>query len=353
MPELKLYLQDLIRVNDHSSDRRQYLRLDMNESVDGLPEEFVKRVLSDLDSTFLATYPQYDDFQTILADHVGLKPENICLSNGSDAAIKYIFEAYVSPGDRVLITDPTFAMYPVYSKMFAVDMTVVPYDSRMMLPVSLFCQMLCQNIKLAVIVNPNNPTGSIVSRSDLIKIMDKAEQEDVLLIIDEAYYYYYPDTVVNLVTKYKNLIILRTFSKLCGIAASRLGYAAACSDIIENLRKVKPTYDVNAFAVTFAEKLLQDNSLIPVLVSSVNEGKRYVSDRLTSEGIDYVLGHANFILIKCGARVQEIQSKLQERGILVAGGFKQELLKPYLRVTLGKTETMKVFLDNFIDLWTK
>lgn len=351
MPIIKKHLKQLERSLGIEKDRRKYLRLDMNENVTGLPDEFVKLILKEVDSKLLAMYPEYDTLKDIIARHNNIKANNIYLSNGSDAAIKSIFEAYISKGDNVLITNPTFAMYPIYCEIFQAVSLVANYKSNFSFPKEKFLEMISKNVKMAVIVNPNNPTGTILTKSELLEIIKKAAINDVLLIIDEAYYYYYPETMINQIDIYNNIIILRTFSKLCGIAGLRLGYAAACPDIIVGLNKVKSSFEVNALSLLYAERLLEKPSIIKKMIDEFRDGKEYLIQELREESISYEIGYGNFILIKCGKRTNEIKMKLANDKILVKGGFKQDFLKQYLRITIGRQKEMKRFWISFQKIW--
>lgn len=348
MPKIKRHLKDLYRTSAGRKTRNGMLRLDMNESVSGLPSNFVRSVIDEISPESLAVYPEYFRLQEMIATHNNLKTGNICLANGSDAAIKYLFDAYVSRGDKVLLTDPTFAMYPVYCRMFNASPVPVKYGADLEFPYSAFVDKISGGIKMAVIVNPNNPTGSVLGHDKIIEIIKKASRHDVLVIVDEAYFYFYPRTVIKEVRNFKNLVVLRTFSKLCGLAAARLGYAAADPEIIENLRRVRPTFDVNGLAVLFAEKLFGNPRIIHAAIKAANSGKKYLALRLSEAGIEYRVGHANFILINCGGAVKEIMRKLEKKNILVQGGFKQPSLKDYIRVTVGDVPAMERFWKSFI-----
>ena len=351
MVEIKPHLKHLYRTKPEKKSRRGYLRLDMNEGVPGLPGDFVKDILSEIDPEFLATYPEYKTLQEKVASHNNLKPENVILSNGSDAAIKYIFDAYISPGDKILLTDPTFAMFPVYCNMFNAKSVIVEYKPNLSFPKEEFMNRISPDIKMAVVVNPNNPTGNSLERSELIAIIKRAANKSILIIVDEAYFYFYTESVIEEVKNFENLIVVRTFSKLFGLAAARLGYAVACPTIIENLSKVKSTYDVNGLAILFAEKILDNPDIIQNLIESANGGKKYLIQKLSEEGIEYKEGCANFVLIKCYDRANEITSRLAEKNILVRGAFKQNFLKDYIRVTIGNKMIMEQFWDSFIKIW--
>lgn len=351
MIKLKPHLKDLLRYSSAKESRRKYLRLDINEGLPGLPEDFLKKVLSEVDSDFLSTYPEYTILRKKIALFNNLRPENICLSNGSDAVIKYVFDAYVSSGDKVLLTDPTFEMYPVYCAMFAAQSIVIEYKPDFSFPLEEFMQKISKEVKMAILVNPNNPTGSLIEQDELIGIIEKAADNDVIVLVDEAYFYYCPLTVIEEINNFDNLIVLRTFSKLCGMAAARLGYAAACPMLIEGLGKVKHPYDVNGLAVLLAERLIDRPDIIRNLINSFSEGKRYLTKKLEEEDIEYTGGHANFILIKCKGRVNEIIERLFKENILIKGNFKQSFLKDYIRVTVGKKIYMENFWEVFIKIW--
>jgi len=353
MPEIKKHLKDLIRVSNELCSRVKLLRLDMNESVSGLPAAFVKEVFSSVNPDFLATYPEYNAITRKLADYNGIKRENICLANGSDAAIKYVFDAYIRRGDKVLLTDPTFAMYPVYCRMFDAKCIFANYKKDFKFPFEDFYGKLTKKVKMAVIVNPNNPTGSVIDKTDMDKILKKSLANNILLLIDEAYFYYYKRTFIKQIKNYDNLIVLRTFSKLCGIAAARFGYASADKTIIEGLQKVKPTYDINGFSTLLAERIISKKGLIKNLIGNAKKGKAYLCHELKKKKIDYIEGNANFILIKCGKKVDNIIRKLLNKGIIVHGGFSQGFLKDYLRVTVGNKEDMTKFCGIFLKIMGK
>lgn len=351
MPSPKKHLEKIDRVNLDSVSRRGFLRLDKNENPGGLPKEFINEVLSKIDTEFISSYPEYGKVKEKIANHIGLKPVNISLSNGSDNAIKNIFETYVSKDDNILVTDPTFAMYPIYSKIFNAHIISVPYHSIDFFPKEEFLDALDEDVKISVIVNPNNPTGSSVDIPFIEQALRKAQQYDSIVIVDEAYHYYYPETAMNLIHDYDNLIVLRTFSKMFSMASLRLGYAAANEQIVNHLQKIKPTFEVNSVATLFGAKILERKEIIDELILEESEGKRFLSEKLREENIECKIGKANFILIKCGKRVNEIMEKLEERKILIGGGFNQDFLKDYIRVTTGKMEIMNRFFDEFIKIW--
>jgi len=349
----KEHLARLHRTNPHKDARHGFLRLDMNEGVPGLPTDFIKKTLVAVDQEYLATYPSHQNLQNKIAAHNQLSPENIIVANGSDAAIKYIFDAYVSAGDRILLTNPTFAMYPVYCRMFAAEPISVAYRADLSFPWEEFIDHMGLDVHLAVVVNPNNPTGHALTASQVLGLVGQAAQHRILLVVDEAYFYYYHETVIQAVKEFRNLIVLRTFSKLCGMAALRLGYAAASAPVIENLRKVRPTFDINGLAVLFGERLLDHPEVIQALIREAMMGKEFLVEKLAAAGIPFCAGSANFVLIHCGGKVDAVVKGLAQENILVSGGFQNDNLKPYVRVTVAKKELMEEFWETFIKIWKK
>lgn len=342
------HLRSLERVQPDNEFRRGCLRLDMNENIQGLPEKFIESVVADIDAAFLATYPKYKQLIQQLADHNHISPVNICLGNGSDGVIKYIFEAYISSGDRVLLTNPTFAMFHVYCQMFGADRIAVDYNEDLTFPEDRFIKTLSEGVKMAVVVNPNNPCGTVIAPERMRNVVEAAQKNDVLLIIDEAYYYFYPKTFIQYVLEYPNVIVLRTFSKLCALSAGRVGYAASSEAIIHNLEKVKPTYDVNGFGVLFANRLLDQPQHIDDMIQEFREARDHLYARLEEAAIKFQPSSANFVLIDVGDQVEAIMHGLKQEKILVGGGFSQPNLKNYIRVTIASKNMMDFFMEKFL-----
>jgi histidinol-phosphate aminotransferase len=347
MIKIKSHLEKIFRSVPTDLIRNDFIRLDMNEDPSGLPEDFIRTALKEINADYLSCYPEYSSLITKIAEHNDIGYDNVCLSNGSDSAIKYIFETYISSEDTVLLTDPTFAMYPVYCQIAGATSIAFPYNKDFSFSCEDFINLIDNKLKMVVVVNPNNPTGTVLSQQDLKKIIDKCAEYDVLVVVDEAYYYFYEKTVMPLIKQYDNIIVLRTFSKLCGLANLRLGYAAADSSIIQHLHKVKPTFDVNGLAILFAKKILSSKEIIEKKIEEINNGKCYLEEKLKEHGFDYYAGQANFILIKCKGEVSDTVRELQNKKILVAGGFKQDIFKNYIRVTVGNIELMKNFWSVF------
>lgn len=352
---IRKHLENINRFDPDTVTRSgdEYLRLDMNEGVSLLPEEIIVDITKKINSDYISTYPSYKNLKNLLAKFDSVDTTNVCLTNGSDCAIKYIFETFVEPGNKVLITDPTFAMYPVYGNIYNAVINSVTYNDDLSFPFKKYIEAIDSETKLVVIVNPNNPTGSVLEIDKITVILEKAKSNNAIVVIDEAYYLFYPESMACLIAKYNNLIVTRTFSKVFGMAALRLGYILSNNKIINYICKIKPTFDVNGLAVLFAEQVLSSNCILDDMIAKSKKGKDFICKKFADKNITYIPGNANFILIELSSHVDDILNELTSQKILVSGGFKQPFLKQYLRVTTASETIMDKFWTTFEPLYDR
>ncbi|MGN2369744.1 aminotransferase class I/II-fold pyridoxal phosphate-dependent enzyme [Clostridium cagae] len=343
-------LKQLFRNSLPKSNYNGYLNLNMNENVSGLPKEFLDKVMLKVTPKFLASYPNYYNLQKLIAKHNNLEFENICITNGSDAAIHHIFNTYINSRDKVLYCLPIFAMYPIYSDIFGAEKVEINY-SNFSFPFEKFKEKIEEEeIKVAVIVNPCNPVGSLLEENKIISLIETARKNNTLVVVDEAYFYFSNETMVEYIKKYDNLIVLRTFSKLCGMASARVGYICACEKIINDVYKVKQTFDANGIGVLIASNMLEDKTIIPYMINEFNEGKKYLINKLKENNFEFYEGNANFILVKLNDKVSEVVKKLEKNKVLINGNYEHPLLKNYIRITVSNKNVMEKFWNVFIKI---
>ena len=213
-------VKDLYRVKC-TDDRSNVLRLDMNENPIGLPKEFVEKVKEKITPELLATYPTKKELISIIAKHNELNDENITVTAGSEEAMRLIFQCFGQQGCSLLTVMPTFEMYDVYSKMFGMNHETVQFEEDFSVSVEKILEKINDNTGIIVLLNPNSPIGTVYSETEFEKIIERANEVDAIVVVDEAYHYFYPSTEIGLTKKYKNLIVLRTFSKLCSMEIGR------------------------------------------------------------------------------------------------------------------------------------
>lgn len=280
-----------------------------------------------------------------LASHVGVDPDNIIVGNGSDEIVSMIARVFIQKGDEAIMGDPSFLMYKIDTKLSQGKIIPVPLDN-FKINVSGMIKSITPKTKLIFISNPNNPTGTIISKEEMQKIIEAIPPE-VLVVCDEAYYEYvdeqgYPDTLFR-VKEGKNVIILRTFSKIYGLAGMRVGYGIARKGIVSILNRVRPPFNVNSLAQVAARASIQDKEHIKKSKILVREGKEFLYAELRKLGIPFVPTQANFILIKTGEKTKNIVLALLNKGIIVRS-MEAYNLPHYIRLTIGRREENETFV---------
>lgn len=338
------YIAGTYRIKDHG-DRMGYLRLDMNENPEGLPEDFVQEVLKKITPGFLAAYPQKDRLISAIADREHTGTENVTLVNGSDEGMRLVFEVFTHAGGRVLTVTPTFEMYKVYAQMFGLRLDTVPFGEDFSVDVGNIIPMITGETNLVVLLNPNSPVGAVFTGEEFERIAAQCEKTGTVLLIDEAYYPFGAGSVLDLCRKYPHVMILRTFSKLCSMAALRVGFLVGNAEDIHLIENAQSTYNVNSVGILFAEELLKREDILQGLQQSVEEGREYLIQKLGHAGYGYYAAGGNYILVKC-ANPAETAACLKENGILVKT-YKSGILEGWIRVTLGSRNVMEKFWESF------
>src|SRR3990167_9466969 len=207
------------------------LLLDKNENMDSTYIALMQSVIADSCLSLVNQYPDCSLLYRKLAKNLQVSPDALLLGAGSDGIIRYVFEAFISPGDRVVITEPSFAMYAVYSQIYGAQSYKVGYiknDCGLGLDMDCLLQTIHdKQPKIVFLPNPDSPTGTILSEDQIIQILKTAAEVDAFVLIDEAYYPFSDYTVLPLLQTFSNLIVARTFSKAWGLAGARVGYAVA------------------------------------------------------------------------------------------------------------------------------
>lgn len=338
-------IKNTVRVFPEQGRYTDY-RYDMNENPEGLPKEFVNSVLKEITPEFLSIYPEPDRFVNKYARYIGADYNNILTTNGSDMAIRYLLETFGEPGKDVVTVSPSFEMYWVNCSILGLHHVPVQYHKDLTIDIQDILDAITDNTRIVVLLNPNNPVGNIYTDEELKLVIQKTKEVGAIVIIDEAYYYFYDKTFLNYALTEENVIILRTFSKLMSIAACRLGIIISNPKLIHYVKNARLTFDVNSIALLFAERILDHPQLIDKLIATEKEGKNFVLKDLREHNYWCKDCMGNYILIKPQNEPQKVAKELQNRKVLVHA-YSNELLKSYLRVSVGSFKSMQIFLDNF------
>ena len=241
-------IESLYRVFDQN-ERKEYLRLDLNENPGGLPEKFIKKVLSSVTPELLSQYPETLHFTEVLARHLDTDISHLCLVNGSAEGIRYIIEAFTSEKGRIVGVVPSYFMFQVYSEMYGRTFVKVPYNDDLTMDIRNIIAEMTDETQLLILLNPNNPMGNVYKKDEFETIMTVAKEKEITVLIDEAYHYFYPKSFMRYALTEEHVFVTRTFSKLFSLAGCRLGYVAGWSEGIKMVQKLCTPHNTNAFGI--------------------------------------------------------------------------------------------------------
>ena len=342
-------VKNLDRIFDQHA-RKGYLKLDLNENPIGFSQEFIDEVLSKATPEFIAQYPETWDFQEKLASFIGVKPEQICMTNGSAEAVRYVIEAFSREGGKVLGVKPSYAMYEVFSLMYGREFISLPYEGAKV-DVDKFIDMITPDIDLLVVLNPNNPFGDVYTEEEMERIISRAQENEVTVLIDEAYHYFYDKTFLHFALEYPHVFVTRTFTKMFGLGSGRLGFAVGQEDGIQLIQKMCTPHNVNAFGMLFAEAVMEKEGMLDEMIKKQKDGKQFVISELKNHGYKVLAGEGNFIFVQPKTDAVEVMNRMKEE--------KRILIKTYpgipdmgtcLRVSTGEKAAMKMFLEGLLDI---
>lgn len=349
MIHVNKYIEKTVRVFPEQG-RYDYYRFDMNENPTGLPKDFVDDVLKEITPEFLSVYPEPDKFLDKYAKFIGVNRENVTATNGSDMGLRYIMETFGEVGKEVVTVSPTFEMYWVNCCILGYKHVPVKYNNDLTIDVKNIVKAINDNTRIVVLLNPNNPIGNVYSDEEVRQVIDKAKSVGAIVIIDEAYHYFYSETFVSKVMQEENVVVLRTFSKAFSIPALRLGVIIANPKIIHYIENAKLTFDVNSVALLFGERLLDHPEILKEIVNEENEAKKYTLRELERHGYNCRDCRGNYIFVEPKHDAKIVAENLRKEKRVLVHPYGNELLRKYLRVSVGSQKMMKIFLDAFFEI---
>ena len=336
-------IEHLYRIFDQN-ERKDYLRLDLNENPGGLPKELIDSVLKDVTPQLVAQYPETLHFTEVLADYLGTDTNHLCLVNGSAEGIRYIIQAFTSPNGRIVGVVPSYFMFQVYSEMYGRNFVKIPYNEDLSMDVYSIIAAMTEDTQLLILVNPNNPMGNVYTDEEFERIMQAAKEREITVLVDEAYHYFYPKTFIKYAFESEHVFITRTFSKLFSMAGCRLGYVIGWPEGINMVQKMCTPHNTNAFAMMFAEAVLTTPGIIEKLINNFNSGRQYLVNWLDEHGYPHKGEAGNFIFIKPRTDAQTIVDRMKaEKRILIKTYPNVGEFGSCLRVSIGEQKYMELF----------
>ncbi len=285
------------------------------------------------------------DLRARVARHLHVKPEWLIFGNGSDELIVLALRAFVDPGDAVVVAAPTFLIYELQAKACGASVITVPLrDYRYDLPA--MRASVTPHTKLVFIANPDNPTGTYVTKRELAAFLRDLPRETIVFL-DEAYYEFvgagdYPQTIPSV--KDRAMIVTRSFSKAYGLAGLRVGYGVAQPSLVAAMDAVREPFNVNSLAQAAAAAALDDRAFLARTRQMVTEGRRYLTRELDAMKLRHVPSVTNFILIELGPRASEVARALLSQGVIVRE-MSAWKLSGCIRVTIGTMAENRKFIQ--------
>jgi len=283
-----------------------------------------------------------------VAEQLGLGMQNVILGCGSNEIIEFLGHAYLQPGDEVVVAEHSFAVYRLMAQLFGAKVVDVP-DPGFVHDLDGMLAAITPRTKEVFIANPNNPTGTMVFQDDIDRFMDRVPGH-VMVVFDEAYFEFLdePPDVLKYVRAGRNVVVLRTFSKIQGLANLRIGYGVAAPEIIEILQKARQPFNVNGIAQAGALAGLRDREHMEATRRVTNEGRAFLQAGFLDLGLEFVPSHANFVLVRVGDGKRVFEALLR-RGIIVRamGSYG---LPAWVRVSVGTMPQNQAFMEALREL---
>ena len=304
----------------------------------------------------LNRYPdgEMPQLKAALAAHTGFDTDSIVVGNGSDEIMVMIAGAFIEPGTNAITSQHTFSQYTFAARIFGGEVRTAPMVDGTF-DLDRIAELIDADTRLVFICNPNNPTATYVGRQPFERFLDSVP-DHVVVVVDEAYGEFadandYPDTL-SLVRRTPNLIRLRTFSKIYGLAALRVGYAIAQQELISHVTALRQPFNVGTIAQIAATAALEDDAFVRRSLSTNRAGRDLLVDYLTSRSIVHYPSQANFVCAEFGSSAARIHQELRERGVSVRP-LTSFGLPDHLRVSVGTPAEMDEFYRSLDDVLAK
>ena len=319
-----------------------YIRLNTNES----PFELSEKVMSNAGEAARAlnfySDPDCTRLREKLSGLMQVNPSEIVFGNGSDEILNFIFMAFCEHG--AAFPDIAYSFYKILAKFHGVDFLTVPLDENFRTNPDDYKNF---NERTIIITNPNAPTGIFLELKDVEKIIN--QNPDSLIIIDEAYIDFGDGSAKNLIHKYKNLIVVRTFSKSRSMAGARLGWCMTCEEIARDMNNIKNTitpYNINAMTQAVALAVLEDEESTQKNIDTIKKIRDDTKNKLREIGFEVLDSSANFLFARHEKiSGEEIFEALKRKKIMIRHFSRPERISNFNRITIGTPEQMKIFLE--------
>ncbi len=327
------------------------IKLASNENPLGPSPMAVQAIIKKVQG--LHRYPDGSGYylKTRLGEQFNLPIEKIILGNGSNELIELLIRTFLSPGEHVVQAFPTFLVYEKVVKGAGGQITSVPL-SNFKIDLNAIANAIIPKTKIIFLTNPNNPTGAAFSRDEMLGFLKKIPK-DVIVALDEAYIEFVSDSSVaqglDLISEHPLLVVLRTFSKLYGLAGLRIGYGFASKQVIDYMNRVRQPFNANSLAQAAALAALDDTEFVSQTLKLNKEGLQYLYRNLDDMGLEYLPTQTNFFLIKVPQGGTAIFNLMLKQGVIIRAMDSYDLPE-YIRINVGLPEENERFVKTLKEI---
>lgn len=325
----------------------KYIKLNTNESPFPPSPKALEYAQREAATVNLYSDPECSALNAKMAEVMGVEPDEVVMTNGSDEALNFAFMAFCDDKHPAAFADITYGFYPVYAEVNGVPYREIPLNDDLSINVEDYIGIN----HTIFIANPNAPTGIFLPVSEIERILQS--NTDNVVIVDEAYVDFGNESCIPLINKYENLLVVGTFSKSRSLAGSRLGFAIGCKALIRDLNTLRYStnpYNINRVTMAAGIGALEDEEYTRSNCAAIVENRSYTAEKLRELGFEMTESGANFLFAKLpGTEGEKLYLELKNRGILVRH-FKKERISDYLRITIGTKEQMDALIEAIKDI---
>ncbi|MGL4873944.1 MAG: histidinol-phosphate transaminase [Clostridium sp.] len=322
------------------------VKMASNENPYGCSPKAKEALKNIVEESFLYPDASSYEFKEVLGRILSVEKERIFCGAGSDSLIKDICLTFLNKDDNAIMADITFPRYKTNTLLMGAEAIEVPLKNHK-LDIEKMVSLINKNTKIIWFCNPNNPTGTICTKEEFEKVLDRIPKE-VIIIMDEAYVEFvdrdvdFPDSI-ELLKRYSNMIVLRTFSKAYGLASLRFGYGIGDKGLVEYINRVINPFDSNLFAQKAAVEALKDKEHLEYVVQNNKEEREYLIREFKKLNLEYIDSQTNFIMVNVKCDDEKLHKYLLSKGYIIRPGFLLGM-RGYLRISIGTDEENKGFM---------
>lgn len=324
------------------------IKLASNENPLGASKKAIQAIKDEACKVNIYPDTNATELKNVISKRFNVEKEQIILGNGGEEILKLIGMTIINEGDEAIMADPSFMLYDIAISHMGGKAIKIPLTKDFKHDFKKFIEAINEKTKVIFVCNPNNPTGNIMTKEEIDYLVENT-REDIFIVLDEAYFEFasvnkdYPDGL-NILKKRKNTIILRTLSKVAGLAGVRIGYAFSDKEFVKQISKSKGVFNVSRIAQAAAVAAFDDQEHIDNTVKLNYESLKMMTDYFDSINKNYAVPNANFLFVDLEVDSRMIFDKLQRKGIIIRPGFLWKT-DTFIRISSGTIEETQILID--------